>query len=165
MKPEAAQRADEKTQRLIDRALDAHTNNEPWPPKAKRNLTPEQKEQVRRTVGEKAALGREVGELNDIPPKPAAEQKPPARGELFKLAASERVRGELPPMLRKLLIVLAAYADGGNPSPGIEALAARMATTRPNVMWLLRSLELRRWIKVEWTDQIGEPNVYTLKIH
>ena len=84
---------------------------------------------------------------------------------MYKKAVSDRVRGELPPMLWKLLVVLGAYADGENNSPGIEALAARMSTTKPNVMWLLRSLELRRWIKVEWTDQIGESNVYTLKIH
>lgn len=165
MKVESAEKAEARTQKLIDRALDAHTNNEPWPPKAKRNLTPEQKERVKRAVQDRAALGKEIGELNDVPAKPVSEAKPPAKGELFAMAASERIRGELPPMLRKLLIVLAAYADGGNPSPTIDALAARMSTTRPNVMWLLRSLELRRWIKVEWVDQIGKANVYKLKIH
>lgn len=165
MKLEAAQKADERTQRLMDRALDAQMDGEPWPTKAKRHLTDEQKFQVRRAAHERAALGREISELNEIPAKPAAEQKPPAKGEMYKKAVSDRVRGELPPMLWKLLVVLGAYADGENNSPGIEALAARMSTTKPNVMWLLRSLELRRWIKVEWTDQIGESNVYTLKIH
>ena len=165
MKVEAAERAEAKNQRLIDRALDAHMNNEKWPPKAKRNLTPEQKKLVDRMAHERAALSKEIGVLNDIPLKPATEETPPAKGELFEKVMSEKIREQLPPMRRKLLIVLAAYADGDNHSPPIDNVAARMATTRPNVVWLLHALEQTGWVEIKWAKKPHLSNVYTLKIH
>lgn len=164
MKPDAVERAEAKAQRLIDRAVDAQLDNDKWPTRARRVLTDEQKAQVRRLSHERAAAGKEKAELEEIPFKQVNEEKPPEKGKLFDLAMSDEVRYKLAPMRRRLVILLAAYADGGNTSPPMRSLAARTHTTVPNVMYLLRWLEQYRWVEIEWATEPHMSNTYKLNL-
>jgi hypothetical protein len=132
-----------------------------WEPEPKQQRSNHRARRKRRT--DVAALGKQLEVMRGIPPKPVNEVAPPKRGPMLEWAMSEEVAGSrIPPLYRKLLCLLAAYADGGNPSPSLSALASRLAIPMPEVMWLLRALEIEGWISAEWTTDYSVPNVYTI---
>lgn len=137
----------------------------PWAPKQARKArdrSPERTAERRKLKDESVALGKQVTIMRSVPAR-GDEIKPPKRGQMLKWAMSDEVKETgIPPMCRKLLCLLAAYADGGNESPTMRVLASRMAITMPEVMWLLRSLEIEGWIEVEWTLSYTTPNKYEL---
>src|SRR4051794_7202660 len=103
---------------------------------ARRRRTPEDQEKRDR----RARLGQELSRLREIPPIPRNET-PPARGPLLRRAMSDPVKESMGPYKHKLFCLVAAYADAGDSSPQMRSLAARMGSTVPNVMFLLRALE------------------------
>jgi hypothetical protein len=124
--------------------------------------TPERQQERDR----RGRLGKELAQLQDVPPLPQDEPISPQPGPLFKRAMEPAVQESMGPMKYKLFLILCAYADAGQQSPQMRALAARMSTTVPNVMWLLRELQMnKRRLKIKWSKVNGKPNRYTILWH
>ena len=135
---------------------------DPWEPRAGREKHPKGSPLRRKVKDESVALGKQIGVMRIVPPR-ENETKPPKRGQLLKWAMSDEVKETgIPPMCRKLLCLLAAYGDAGHQSPSMRVLASRMSIPMPEVMWLLRALEIEGWIEVEWTSSYDTPNRYMI---
>jgi hypothetical protein len=86
----------------------------------------------------------------------------PVAGPLFRAAAAVPVDGT---KRHRLLCLLAAYADGGEHSPPVRALAARLGFDDAHGLdALLRALERDGHLRVRWRAGRGGRNVYELRI-
>lgn len=81
------------------------------------------------------------------------ERVAPARGELFARAVDEAKTRELGPRRSKLLALLAAYADAGEPSPAARTLARGLRCSIRKLDHLLDALEREGVIEVERGDK------------
>lgn len=79
----------------------------------------------------------------------AAATPNPIGGERFKLAAKTTVGGD--PGNRKVLLLLAAYADAGEHSPPMRELARRLNMPVPEVDTRLAILSRQGLIWVSWS--------------
>jgi hypothetical protein len=64
----------------------------------------------------------------------------------------------------KLLVLLAAYADAGEPSPPARVLAERLEINIDALDGLLRQLERDGYLTVAWRKGADRRNVYTLHL-
>jgi hypothetical protein len=90
---------------------------------------------------------------------------PPIAGSLFREVAgipTETIGGN---KRKRLLALLAAFADAGEERPPVRLLArqARLGS-RKAVVQLLKQLEEDRWIRVSWASGYGERNRYRLTL-
>jgi DNA-binding MarR family transcriptional regulator len=85
----------------------------------------------------------------------------PRAGELFALAAKVPAGGA---QRRKLLLLLAAYADAGEPSPPVRQLAKRLRMPIGGVDALLKLLERDGHLVVHWRAGDGRRNLYELRL-
>jgi hypothetical protein len=93
----------------------------------------------------------------------ARESVEPIAGERFRRAATLDIEGA---KRRKLLCLLAAYADAGEPSPPMRELVRRLGLPkRTNIDGLLKLLERDGFLRVRWGSQErDERNVYDLRL-
>jgi hypothetical protein len=87
----------------------------------------------------------------------------PVAGARFRRAAALSVEGDT---RRRLLCLLAAYADAGEASPPIRVLLLRLGLTNAaQIDALLRSLERDGLLHVRWGDsERHERNTYELRL-
>jgi hypothetical protein len=74
--------------------------------------------------------------------------RPPVAGRRFATAC--KYPGELRPTDRKLMALIGAFADGGEHSPPVKVLAARLDTTPAEIDAALERLAKRRLLWVDW---------------
>jgi hypothetical protein len=82
----------------------------------------------------------------------ATQPRPPVAGPLFRRAAALPIPGE---KRRRLLSLLAAWADAGETSPPMRDLVKRLGHTPKKIDQLLSSLGTDGWIAVEWAGPGG----------
>jgi hypothetical protein len=104
-------------------------------------------------------LGAELAILQNIPPK-EPEAVGPERGEMFERAIDDDVKASMGPLKHKVFCLICAYADAGVNDPPMTQLAARATLTMPATMFLIRALELKGRLRVQWATQAGERNIY-----
>ncbi|MHB1537132.1 MAG: hypothetical protein ACYCUM_13950 [Solirubrobacteraceae bacterium] len=88
----------------------------------------------------------------------------PTLGPLARGAAATAITGK-DPLLRKLLILLAAYADAGEASPPVRELERRLRCPPERIDGLLKALIAERLLHVHWRgDPDTQRNLYTLRL-
>jgi hypothetical protein len=86
-------------------------------------------------------------------PAPTTQARRPVAGPRFRRAAALPIQGE---KRRRLLSLLAAWADVGETSPPMRDLVKRLGHTPKKMDQLLASLAADGWIAVEWAGP-GRP--------